>query len=106
MTRMKESSHREDLDIFRCSYGALLFGVPHQGMETSNLMSMVDGPGPELSMRLLDQNVGFWIRQRSNNRFHEAFSSPDSRLAFFFESRKSKTMQFVSSLDHHICWYL
>jgi hypothetical protein len=98
MTRMGESTRKEDLDNLRCSYGALLFGVPHQGMNTSNLMTMVDGLGPELSLRSLEEKVDSLQRHRSNNNFNKAFNSSDSRMEYFYETRESRTMRLVSSL--------
>lgn len=86
----------DDETILQCIYGALFFGVPGQGMEIKALATMVEGTPHEKTKRLLDQNLGFQLRNEEQEDFSRAFSNKDGKIAYFFEQRESKTVIMVS----------
>lgn len=93
---MKDSNDETDRQNFRSIYGALFFGVPNQGMETTDIASMVQHLPSRYTLNLLDQTFGFRLRRRSHEEFIRAFDFRDSKIISFIELERSPTIQKVS----------
>jgi len=74
----------------------LFFGVPTQGMNTSALAAMVENQPQLYTLELLEQTVGFRLRERQHQEFCQAFDFKDSKIIQFYELKKSPTVQQVS----------
>ncbi|RYC84216.1 hypothetical protein BFJ63_vAg12902 [Fusarium oxysporum f. sp. narcissi] len=90
---LSKSKKEDDLKLVRAVYGIVFFGVPHDGMDISSLISMV-GDGPN---RFLIESIGainsqiLSIQQRE---FHTALGGEgDSEIVCFFETVESPTAQ-------------
>ena len=93
---MNASLNEDDLSNFRCTYGALFFGVPSQGMNVDAMAAMVQGLPAQYNLNLSNEQMGFRLRKRQHQEFCEAFSFRDSRIVQFLEQRKTPTMVLVS----------
>src|SRR5436305_12657290 len=93
---MKNSSDADDKVTFDSIYGALFFGVPSQGMDTTALAAMVGDSPQRYDLSLLDQEVGHRLRSRQHDEFCEAFDFKDSKVIQFFETKITATVKEVS----------
>ncbi|KAF2655410.1 hypothetical protein K491DRAFT_778721 [Lophiostoma macrostomum CBS 122681] len=91
MSRASESS--EDRANILSSYGCLFFGVPSQGMDTANILTMIENPSARYTLVQLDQQVGFRLRKRQHADFRSAFHFEDSQVVHFFERDKTATLK-------------
>lgn len=89
---MKESSDINDKRNLNSVYGALFFGVPSQGMATDELAAMVGNKPQRYDLSLLNQEVGYRLRQRQHEDFCKAFDFRDSKIIQFFETRMTSTV--------------
>src|ERR1700733_2927357 len=89
---MKESSDIDDKRNLNSVYGALFFGVPSQGMATDELAAMVGDRPQRYDLSMLNQEVGFRLRQRQHDDFCKAFDFRDSKIIQFFETRMTSTV--------------
>ena len=96
MIRMKSSPDLDDRTNFCSTYGALFFGVPSQGMNVDALAAMVEQLPAHYTLSLLDQRLGFRLRDRQHEDFCKAFDYASSKIIQFFELKKSSTLQQVS----------
>lgn len=101
MISMKNSNDPDDRLNFRCTYGALFFGVPSQGMDVGALAAMIGDLPQRFTLNLLDQQVGYRLRAQHHNEFCKAFDYADSKITYFFELKKSPTVRQVSGSIHH-----
>lgn len=92
----KEEDHKR---IIQAVYGIIFFGVPHDGMDTSSLISMVgDGPNRELIGSISRINSQILIIQQRD--FRRALGPKGHTEVFcFYETVESPTAQQV----HKIC---
>lgn len=79
-------------------YGALFFGVPSQGMDVQHLAAMVSNNPTQFTVRLLDREVGYRLRQRQHDDFCRAFPYTDSKIMQWFELRKTEISNGVGSI--------
>ena len=93
MNSSTDQDHRLNLQSI---YGALFFGVPSQGMNVEAMASMVEGLPARYTLNLLDQQLGFRLRNRQHEDFCKAFSFRDSKIIQFFELTKTPTVTQVS----------
>ncbi|KAI9799050.1 MAG: hypothetical protein M1833_004244 [Piccolia ochrophora] len=96
MIRMKDSEIQDDQLNFQLTYGALFFGVPGQGMDVENLATMVHNLPARYNLSLLDQQMGFRLRNRQHEDFCRAYDYRDSKIVQFFELKKSPTFRKAS----------
>ncbi|KAI4145941.1 MAG: hypothetical protein LQ340_006105 [Diploschistes diacapsis] len=89
---MSRSNDLDDEFLLQSTYGALFFGVPSQGMEVADLMSMAQGHPAQYTVNLLNQQLGFRLRTRLQGEFCEAFAYKDSKIVHFYEQEMSATM--------------
>jgi hypothetical protein len=100
---MRNSLQHDDQNSFRSTYGLLFFGVPSQGMNVEALAAMVENQPARYNLSLLDENVGFRLRNKHHQAFCEAFDFPDSKIVYFFEQKKTPTVQQVSRGPYVMC---
>ena len=92
---MKQSTDIQDKQSLVSTYGALLFGVPNHGMNTTAMASMIENLPARFTLNLLDQNVGYRLRQQQHEDFCNAFNFIDSKVVQFYELRLSPTIRKV-----------
>ena len=92
---MKASDDQDVKLGVQCTYGALFFGVPSQGMDTKALANMVEGTPGQFTLTLLNQSHGFELRHKQHQEFCRAFNYEDLKITYFYEQRKSPTVQKV-----------
>jgi hypothetical protein len=100
MIRMKSSDNPEDQLNLQSTYGALFFGVPSQGMNVEAMAAMINDLPARYNLNLLDQRLGFRLRNRQHEDFCKAFAYKDSRIIQFFETKKSPTVIQVSTFTY------
>ncbi|KAL7916598.1 hypothetical protein GGI35DRAFT_46526 [Trichoderma velutinum] len=88
---LHKSKDEEDQKLLRAVYGIAFFGVPHDGMDISSFIPMVqDGPN-----RLLLESIGLFSSQILSNQHREfvkTLSTPgESKIICFYETRMSPT---------------
>lgn len=96
--RMNNSTDPDDRLNLQCIYGALFFGVPSQGMNVEAMASMVEALPARYTLNLLDQQLGFRLRNRQHEDFCKAFAYEDSKIVQFFELKKTPTVVQVNNL--------
>jgi len=103
-TQAVYSLAREDPDNAKCIYGLIFFGVPNQGMQTSQWLPIVSGR-PNKNM-VQDLEPGSHYLRVLKERFYDSFTSPNSRVLSVYETRMSPTpkvssdfISFISSSD-------
>ena len=89
---MNKTINVNDRSTLLCIYGALFFGVPSQGMDVEALASMVEHQPARYTLNLLDQRLGFRLRNGQHEDFCKAFHFKDSRIVQFFEHTKFHTV--------------
>ncbi|PTB60145.1 hypothetical protein M431DRAFT_476679 [Trichoderma harzianum CBS 226.95] len=85
-----KSKDEEDLKLLRAVYGIAFFGVPHDGMDISSLIAMVEN-GPN---RFLLESIGLFSSQIlsvQHREFLEALGTRESKIICFYETRMSPT---------------
>lgn len=97
MARMCDSNDPDDRLNFLSTYGALFFGVPSQGMNVAALASMVDGMPARYTLNLLDEQLGYGLREKLHTEFCKKFDYRDSKIVQFYELEKSPTVTQVRS---------
>jgi len=84
--------------LLRAVYGAVFFGVPHNGMDINSLIPMVEGQ----SNRVLLESIGHinsQILSIQQREFRRALGiKGNSEIFCFYETLQSPTAQKVSSL--------
>ena len=93
---MCQSPKKDDQLNFRSTYGALFFGVPSHGMNVEAMAAMVQDLPARYTLTILDQRLGFRLRNRQHEDFCKAFNFRDSKIVQFFESKLSPTVIQVS----------
>ena len=94
---MSHSENQDDRLNFLFTYGALFFGVPSQGMNVEALASMVSKMPAQYTLNLLDQQLGYGLREKLHRDFCKAFDYSDSKIVQFYELEKSPTVIQVRS---------
>ena len=94
---MRYSTNEDDRLNLLSTYGALFFGVPSHGMNVEALASMVLKTPARYTLNLLDQQLGFSLREKLHTDFCRAFDYPDSKIVQFYELEKSPTVIQVRS---------
>lgn len=97
---MESSTDPDDQLNLQSIYGALFFGVPSQGMNVEAMASMIEGLPARYTLNLLDQRLGFRLRNRQHEDFCKAFAYKNSKIVQFFELKKSPT---VIQVSHSSC---
>ena len=92
---MAHSEDQSDRINLQCTYGALFFGVPNQGMDVEAMATMVGNRPGRYTLDLLNQQLGYRLKSRQHDEFCKAFSFRDSRIIQFFEQQKSPTVHEV-----------
>ncbi|KAL6835807.1 ankyrin repeat-containing domain protein [Trichoderma sp. SZMC 28015] len=85
-----KSKDEEDQKLLRAVYGIAFFGVPHDGMDISSLIPMVEN-GPN---RFLLESIGLFSSQilsTQHREFLEALGTRESKIICFYETRMSPT---------------
>ncbi|KAJ4865462.1 ankyrin repeats (3 copies) domain-containing protein [Trichoderma breve] len=85
-----KSKDEEDQKLLRAVYGIAFFGVPHDGMDISSLIPMVEN-GPN---RFLLESIGCFSSQilsTQHREFLEALGTQESKIICFYETRMSPT---------------
>ncbi|PCD23156.1 hypothetical protein AU210_014679 [Fusarium oxysporum f. sp. radicis-cucumerinum] len=97
---LSKSKNEDDLKLAKAVYGIVFFGVPHDGMDISSLIPMVEN-GPN---RFLVESIGRINSQILNiqrREFHTALGGEgDSEIICFYETEESRTAQ----KDKHGNW--
>ncbi|KAH0543156.1 hypothetical protein FGG08_002501 [Glutinoglossum americanum] len=84
---------KADRDNFNSIYGALLFGVPNQGIRIEHWLPIVNGQPNEDLIR----NLGFGSKYLRDlgDEFHLAFSFPDSEIISIYETERTRVAKEV-----------
>ncbi|KAF3065402.1 Ankyrin repeat domain-containing protein 50 [Trichoderma lentiforme] len=85
-----KSKDEEDQKLLRAVYGIAFFGVPHDGMDISSLIPMVEN-GPN---RFLLESIGLFSSQTlstQHREFLETLGTRESKIICFYETRMSPT---------------
>ncbi|KAL6819884.1 hypothetical protein V8C40DRAFT_281209 [Trichoderma camerunense] len=85
-----KSKDKEDQKLLRAVYGIAFFGVPHDGMDISSLIPMVEN-GPN---RFLLESIGLFSSQIlsvQHREFLETLGAQESKIICFYETRMSPT---------------
>lgn len=98
MVLMRRIGDIQDRQILASTYGALLFGVPNHGMNTTAMTSMIENLPTRFTLSLLDQNFGYRLREQQHEEFCNAFYFKDSKIVQFYELRLSPTVRKVRLL--------
>ncbi|PCD20340.1 hypothetical protein AU210_016207 [Fusarium oxysporum f. sp. radicis-cucumerinum] len=90
---LSKSKIEDDQKLIKAVYGIVFFGVPHDGMDISSLIPMVeDGPN-----RFLVESIGHvnsQILSIQQREFYTALGREgDSEIICFYETEKSRTAQ-------------
>jgi protein SERAC1 len=84
--------------LLRGIYGAVFFGVPHNGMDISSLIPMVE----DQPNRFLLESIGHISSQLLSSQHHEFHTAlgikSDLEIFSFYETLQSPTAQQVSLL--------
>ncbi|KAI9889110.1 MAG: hypothetical protein M1814_005771 [Vezdaea aestivalis] len=94
MVALRQTSDLKANNIVECTYGALFFGVPSQGMDTEALATVVGQKPQRATEALLNEQILHRLRDKQNHSFCKAFDYGDSRIITFFETTKSKTARW------------
>ena len=91
MVRMTASDYPDDKINLNMTKGALLFGVPNQGMESQQLMSLLQEDDlPALyTASLLDERYGFRLRMNRAYDFYKACSRNNAIVYAFYETEET-----------------
>ncbi|KAL6690585.1 hypothetical protein J3F84DRAFT_398280 [Trichoderma pleuroticola] len=87
---LHKSKDEEDQKLLRAVYGIAFFGVPHDGMDISSLIPMVEN-GPN---RFLLESIGLFSSQilsTQHREFLETMGARESKIICFYETRMSPT---------------
>ncbi|QYS92890.1 ANK_REP_REGION domain-containing protein [Trichoderma simmonsii] len=85
-----KSKDEEDQKLLQAVYGIAFFGVPHDGMDISSLIPMVEN-GPN---RFLLESIGLFSSQilsTQHREFLETLGTGESKIVCFYETRMSPT---------------
>lgn len=95
---LSKSKSKDDQKLVRAIYGIVFFGVPHDGMDTTSLIPMVeDGPNRFLIESI--ERVNSQILSVQQREFHAALGvEGESEIFCFYETVKSPTAHQVSSI--------
>ncbi|KAI9890345.1 MAG: hypothetical protein M1814_004255 [Vezdaea aestivalis] len=99
MTLMSESDNPADHLTLELTYGALFFGVPNQGMETSSLAPLIAKNPSRYTLNQLDPQLGSRPRDREHQDFCKAFNFRDSKIVQFYELQKSSTYRRIEGSE-------
>ncbi|KAI9888491.1 MAG: hypothetical protein M1814_006882 [Vezdaea aestivalis] len=102
---MVELSRRSDpkaKDTVKCTYGALFFGVPSQGMNVEALATMVGQKPQRATIALLDGRIHHRLRAKQHQEFCDAFNFKHSRIIKFFETSLSETVKLNTERNQWI----
>ncbi len=66
-------------------------------MDTEALAAMIGDRPQRYDLSLLNQDVGYRLRDRQHEEFCRAFDFKDSKIFQFFETKKTATVKEVSS---------
>ncbi|KAI9891703.1 MAG: hypothetical protein M1814_002453 [Vezdaea aestivalis] len=94
MVALRQSPDPKANNIVKCTYGALFFGVPSQGMDTEALATIIKQNPQRATAALLDEQILYRLRDKQNNSFCKAFNYQDSRIITFFETSESLTARW------------
>ena len=92
--RMSASNHVDDKVNMNMTKGALLFGVPSQGMESQQLISLLQENNlPAVyTAGLLDERYGFRLRMNQVYDFYKACSGSNAVVYAFYETEETHTV--------------
>ena len=102
---MANSNHTDDETNLNMTKGALLFGVPNQGMESQKLMSLLqeDDLPAVYTASLLDERRGFRLRLNQADDFYKACSRSNAIIYTFYETEETPTVCRVRAFDFDRC---
>ena len=102
---MAISDHTDDKISLSMTKGALLFGVPNQGMKSQQLISLLqeDDLPAVYTASLLDERYGSKLRTRRVYDFYRACSRNDTIVYVFYETEKTSTVCRVCTLNLDCC---
>lgn len=89
---MSNSDHHDDRLTLLLIYGALFFGVPSHGMDVQAIVGMVRELPSRYTTILLDEEVGYHLRNKQQEDFCKAFPFENSKIVSFFELEKTPTV--------------
>lgn len=101
---LEDSTNSENQMLLKSIYGAIFFGVPHQGMDIKSLLSMCDnGPNVELVASLNANNS--YILDLQRRQFPKALQAGGHTEIFcFYETLESPTavqVRIRCNIDNH-----
>ncbi|KAI9889411.1 MAG: hypothetical protein M1814_005347 [Vezdaea aestivalis] len=96
MVALRHSSDPKANNVVKCTYGALFFGVPSQGMDMEALATIIGQNPQRATAALLDEQIFHRFRDKQNHSFCKAFDHQDSRIITFFETLESRTARWDS----------
>jgi protein SERAC1 len=95
---MHEGNYTDRANL-NSTYGALLFGVPNQGMDISSLIPMVKDQPNRHFLETLGRESD--LLRKQNRAFPKAFPFKDSEIYCFYETLGSPTAIEVSLPAYH-----
>ncbi|KAK7582824.1 hypothetical protein V3481_012122 [Fusarium oxysporum f. sp. vasinfectum] len=97
---LSKSKNEDDLKLAKAVYGIVFFGVPHDGMDISSLIPMVEN-GPNRFLVESTNRINSQILSIQRREFHTALGGEgDSEIICFYETEESRTAQ----KDKHGNW--
>ena len=102
---MATSDHTDDKNNLSMTKGALLFGVPNQGMKSQQLISLLqeDDLPAVYTANLLDERYGSKLRVRQAHDFYKACSRNNTIVYAFYETEKTSTVCRVCAFNLGCC---
>ncbi|PCD20339.1 hypothetical protein AU210_016206 [Fusarium oxysporum f. sp. radicis-cucumerinum] len=97
---LSKSKNEDNLKLAKAVYGIVFFGVPHDGMDISSLIPMVEN-GPNRFLVESINRINSQILSIQRREFHTALGGEgDSEIICFYETEESRTAQ----KDKHGNW--
>ncbi|KAF5533396.1 kinesin light chain 1 [Fusarium mexicanum] len=97
---LSKSKNEDNLKLVKAVYGIVFFGVPHDGMDISSLIPMVEN-GPNRFLVESINRINSQILSIQRREFHTALGGEgDSEIICFYETEESRTAQ----KDKHGNW--
>lgn len=95
---MHKSEKKEHQRVLRTIYGIAFFGVPHLGMDVTELIAMSE-LGPNLGLLTSLRHLNSPVLDRQKRKFHQALGAKgDREVISFYETLASPTAKKVKIL--------
>ncbi|KPM39165.1 hypothetical protein AK830_g7399 [Neonectria ditissima] len=91
LVKLSRSQKQDDQKLYRQVYGIVFFGVPHDGMDITSLVPMVEN-GPNRFLLESLSNINSQVLSTLQREFHTAMGQEgDSEVFCFYETEMSPT---------------